>query len=139
LPQIIKSLAPQAGVLGDARIYSFPGANGNNGNGVSSANDINKLLLSTSGLSLINTLLEEGKLGNVVNQIKDVLKSKAGDSSRSESDFPTHTNTGDDKRETASTPQEEIATSEEETFSDLSELDDEEENMQNWNQMSGNQ
>lgn len=141
LPQIIKSLAPQAGVLGDARIYSFPGANGNNGNGVSGANDINKLLLSTSGLSLINTLLEEGKLGNVVNQIKDVLKSKDGDSSSPESDFSTYTNTDtdDDIRETASTPQEEMATSEEETFSDLSEFNDEEENMQNWEGMLGNQ
>lgn len=54
LPKIIQALAPQPGVLGDARIYSFPGANGN-GDGVSSASDINKLLLSTSGLSLINT------------------------------------------------------------------------------------
>jgi uncharacterized membrane protein YqiK len=75
LPEIIKSLAPQPGVLGDARIYAFPGVSGNNGNGVSSANDINKLLLSTSGLSLINTLLDEGKLGSVINQIKDLLKS----------------------------------------------------------------
>jgi uncharacterized membrane protein YqiK len=75
LPEIIKALAPQPGVLGDARIYAFPGVNGNNGNGVSSASDINKLLLSTSGLALINTLLDEGKLGTVVNQIKELLKS----------------------------------------------------------------
>jgi len=70
LPDIVKSLAPQPGVLGDARIYAFPGANGN---GASGASDINKLLLSTSGLSLINTLLDEGKLGTVLTQVKDLL------------------------------------------------------------------
>ncbi|NEP11703.1 MAG: flotillin family protein [Symploca sp. SIO2C1] len=74
LPEIVKALAPQPGVLGDTRIYSFPGANGNNGNGASSAGDINKLLLSTSGLSLINTLLDEGKLGNVLNQVKQLMR-----------------------------------------------------------------
>ncbi|NES87682.1 MAG: hypothetical protein F6K10_43725, partial [Moorea sp. SIO2B7] len=76
LPEILQSLAPQPGVLGDARIYSFPGANGSNGNGASSASDINKLLLSTSGLSLINTLLDEGKLGKVISQVKELLNSK---------------------------------------------------------------
>lgn len=75
LPEILQALAPQPGVLGDARIYSFPGANGSNGNGASSAGDINKLLLSTSGLALINSLLEEGKLGQVLGQVKDLLNS----------------------------------------------------------------
>jgi uncharacterized membrane protein YqiK len=75
LPEIIHSLAPQPGVLGDARIYSFPGMNGANGNGASSAGDINKLLLSTSGLSLINTLLDEGKLATVISQVKQLLSS----------------------------------------------------------------
>ena len=74
LPEIVKALAPQPGVLGDTRIYSFPGANGNNGNGASSAGDINKLLLSTSGLSLINTLLDEGKLGTVLSQVKQLIR-----------------------------------------------------------------
>jgi uncharacterized membrane protein YqiK len=73
LPEILKSLAPQAGVLGDARIYSFPGANGSSGNGSATANDISKLLLSTSGLSLINTLLDEGKLGMVAGKVKELL------------------------------------------------------------------
>jgi uncharacterized membrane protein YqiK len=63
LPEIMKALAPQPGVLGDARVYAFPGANGSNGNG---AHDINKLLLSTSGLSLINSLLEDGKLAELI-------------------------------------------------------------------------
>lgn len=72
LPDIVKSLAPQAGVLGDARIYAFPGGNNN---GTNTAQDINKLLLSTSGLSLINTLLDEGKLGNLLSQIKSLLQS----------------------------------------------------------------
>lgn len=75
LPELAKALAPQPGVLGDARIYAFPGANGN-GNGKGDMNDINKLLLSTSGLSLINSLLEEGKLGNLITQVKELLNSE---------------------------------------------------------------
>lgn len=71
LPEVMKYLAPQPGVLGDARIYAFPGANGNGSNG---AGDINKLLLSTSGLSLINTLLDEGKLIQVIQQVKTLLQ-----------------------------------------------------------------
>ncbi len=69
LPEIVTALAPQPGVLGDTRIYSFPGANGSNG-----SQDINKLLLSTSGLSLINTLLEEGKLGELIGQINQLVR-----------------------------------------------------------------
>lgn len=81
LPEIVSSLAPQPGVIGNTRIYSFPGANGNgNGKGVE---DINKLMLSTSGMSVINSLLEEGNLGKVISQItklvqkKDEVKSEA--------------------------------------------------------------
>jgi uncharacterized membrane protein YqiK len=70
LPEVLQALAPQPGVLGDARIYAFPGANGNGSNG---AQDINKLLLSTSGLSLINTLLDEGKLSTLVGQVGKLL------------------------------------------------------------------
>ncbi|MDJ0697703.1 flotillin family protein [Mastigocoleus sp. MO_188.B34] len=69
LPEIVSSLAPQPGVLGNIRIYSFPGAN-NNGKGV---DDINKLLLSTSGISMINNLLEEGKLGELISQIGKLI------------------------------------------------------------------
>jgi Flotillin/Protein of unknown function (DUF1449) len=69
-PEILASLAPQPGVLGDTRIYSFPGANGSNG-----AQNFNKLLLSTSGLALINTLLEEGKLGSLIGQISQLARS----------------------------------------------------------------
>jgi len=69
LPEVLMALAPQPGVLGDARIYSFPGANGGNG-----ATDVNKLLLSTSGLALINTLLDEGKLGTIITQIASLLR-----------------------------------------------------------------
>ncbi|BAZ79907.1 flotillin family protein [Sphaerospermopsis kisseleviana CS-549] len=70
LPEIVTALAPQPGVLGDTRIYSFPGANGSNG-----SQDINKLLLSTSGLSLINTLLDEGKLGDLIGQVSQIVSS----------------------------------------------------------------
>jgi uncharacterized membrane protein YqiK len=77
LPEVLQALAPQPGVLGDARIYAFPGANGNG----SSAQDVNKLLLSTSGLSLINTLLDEGKLGSVLGQVGQLIHN--GNSARS--------------------------------------------------------
>jgi len=77
LPEVLRALAPQPGVIGDARIYAFPGANGN-GNG---AGDINKLLLSTSGLSLINSLLEDGKLGSVLGQVKDLIQGESSPSS----------------------------------------------------------
>ncbi len=80
LPEIMQALAPQPGVLGDARIYAFPGGIGNgtngnsaNGNGSSSGiSDISKLMMSTSGLTLINTLLDEGKLGTLINQIRQI-------------------------------------------------------------------
>ncbi|MDJ1177358.1 SPFH domain-containing protein [Roseofilum sp. BLCC_M91] len=71
VPEIVKALAPQPGILGDTRIYSFPGANGNNGNGMG---DINKLLMSTSGLSLVNALMEEGKLGTLLQQISQLIR-----------------------------------------------------------------
>lgn len=71
LPEVLQALAPQPGVLGDARIYAFPGGNGNgNGSGIQ---DVNKLMLSTSGLALINSLLEEGKLGSVIGQISQLI------------------------------------------------------------------
>ena len=77
LPEVLQALAPQPGVIGDARIYAFPGANGN-GDG---PGDINKLLLSTSGLALINSLLEDGKLGNVIGQVGQLLQGKEAPSS----------------------------------------------------------
>jgi len=74
LPEIVKALAPQPGVLGNARVYSFGGNNGNsNGNG--NVGDINKLLLSTSGMALLETLLDEGKLGELATQVKQLLSS----------------------------------------------------------------
>ena len=73
LPDIVKSLAPQPGVIGDTRIYAFPGANGQENGGVG---DINKLLLSTSGLSLIETLLDEGKLTTLLTALKQLLNSQ---------------------------------------------------------------
>jgi uncharacterized membrane protein YqiK len=71
LPDIIQALAPQPGILGDAKIYSFMGTgpNGTNEGG----SGINKLLLSASGLQLINGLMEEGKLGAIARQIKELL------------------------------------------------------------------
>ncbi len=75
LPEIVKYLAPQPGILGAARIYAFPGIGANSHNG--SGNDITKLLLSTSGLAVINSFLEEGKLGDLIAQMKELLKNQA--------------------------------------------------------------
>lgn len=72
LPEIVRSLAPQPGVLGDARIYAFPG---NDGNGSSTMGDINKLLLSTSGLALIETFLSQGSLNTLTTLLKELLTS----------------------------------------------------------------
>ncbi|ANV85663.1 flotillin [Picosynechococcus sp. PCC 7003] len=77
LPDIMKSLAPQPGVLGDAKVFAFPGTNGD-GAGLG---DINKLLLSTSGLSLVNGLLEDGKLGALLAQVKGLLQDNNADTS----------------------------------------------------------
>ncbi|MGD1932758.1 MAG: flotillin family protein [Leptolyngbyaceae cyanobacterium] len=90
LPEVLRALAPQPGVIGDARIYAFPGANGagdGNGNG-NGAGDINKLLLSTSGLALINSLLEDGKLGTVLAQVKDLIQADESPTPVSSSDSP---------------------------------------------------
>ncbi|OKH20018.1 flotillin family protein [[Limnothrix rosea] IAM M-220] len=83
LPDIMLSLAPQPGVLGDAKIFAFPGG-GMNGNGGSGMEDINKLLLSTSGISLINTFLNEGKLGELLGQVKMFLNDNSADTGSSQ-------------------------------------------------------
>ncbi|MEO0947301.1 MAG: flotillin domain-containing protein [Cyanobacteria bacterium J06641_5] len=76
LPQVIKALTPQPGILGDARIYAFPGANGGNGDGGggSGLGEINKLMLSASGFALLNSLLESGKFDAIAGQIKQLLQ-----------------------------------------------------------------
>ena len=71
LPEIARSLAPQPGVLGDARIYAFPGGGDN-----STVGDINKLLLSTSGLALIETFLSQGSLNTLTTLLKQLLNSE---------------------------------------------------------------
>lgn len=76
LPDVLQALAPQPGVIGDTRIYAFPGANGH-GDG-NSPGDINKLLLSTSGLALINSLLEDGKLSAALGQMKAFMQGESG-------------------------------------------------------------
>lgn len=61
-------------MIGDARIYAFPGATSSpNGNGQGSSSDISKILLSTSGLAVVNTLLEEGKLGALISQVGQLV------------------------------------------------------------------
>lgn len=69
LPEVLLSLAPQPGVLGDARVYSFGGSNG-----AGAGQDISQLLLSTSGLQFIDTLLDEGKLGTLIEQVSNLLR-----------------------------------------------------------------
>lgn len=85
VPEIVKALAPQPGILGDTRIYSFPGANGNNGNGMG---DLNKLLMSTSGLSLVNALMEEGKLGTLLQQISQMVRNPSAPEAPSQNAQP---------------------------------------------------
>jgi uncharacterized membrane protein YqiK len=85
LPEIVKALAPQPGVLGDARIYAFPGA-GSNGNGKSP--DVSQLLLSTSGLSLINTLLDEGKLSQLIGAIAQLMRDSSSPAQPADSAAP---------------------------------------------------
>lgn len=81
LPEIMQSLAPQPGVLGETKIFAFPG--GNDANGSNSMGDISKLLLSTSGLSLIETLLNEGNLKSLLVVLKQFLSSSENSSQTS--------------------------------------------------------
>jgi uncharacterized membrane protein YqiK len=85
LPEIAKALAPQPGVLGDTRIYAFPKGNGNNSD---DASDIKKLLLSTSGLALLDTLLDESKLGKAIDRVKQLLSSEEEKCSPDSSNLP---------------------------------------------------
>ncbi|WP_072621379.1 flotillin family protein [Spirulina major] len=80
LPELAKALAPQPGVLGNPQIYAFPGMGGNGEAGTGSINEVNKLMLSTSGLALINSLLDEGKLTTLVQTVKTLLAQEATDS-----------------------------------------------------------
>jgi uncharacterized membrane protein YqiK len=73
LPEIMTALAPQPGVLGDAKIYAFPGANGN-----SSTQEISKLMLSTSGMTLVNSLLEDGKLVSLLAGLTQLMRGSGG-------------------------------------------------------------
>jgi uncharacterized membrane protein YqiK len=77
LPELLQALSPQPGVIGDTRIYAFPGANGN-GNG-SGAQDMSKILLSTSGLAVLNTILEDGKLGSLISQMGQAMRQNPAD------------------------------------------------------------
>jgi len=73
--EIAQALAPQAGILGDSNIYTFQNGNGE---------DINKLMLSTSSMLLIQSLLD-GKLGSLLlellHSLKNDSKGKEGDRS----------------------------------------------------------
>jgi uncharacterized membrane protein YqiK len=80
LPELAKALAPQPGVLGNPQIYAFPGMGGNGEAGTGSINEVNKLMLSTSGLALINSLLDEGKLTTLVQTVKTLLAQEETDS-----------------------------------------------------------
>lgn len=71
LPEIVKALAPQPGVLGDAKIYAFP--NGNNGG---ASEDISRLMLSTSGMSLLDSLASEGKLEKLLGSLTQLLQTR---------------------------------------------------------------
>ena len=78
LPELMTALAPQPGVLGETKIYAFPGANGSNGASGNGAGDISKLMLSTSGLTLVNALLEDGQLLKLLTQAIQLLRDSGG-------------------------------------------------------------
>ncbi len=80
LPETLQALAPQPGVLGDARIYTFAGGNNGSANGMG---DINKLLFSTSGLEILTTLLDEKRLGSLINQVGSLLQGNSAENSDS--------------------------------------------------------
>lgn len=85
LPELAQALAPQPGVLGNTRIYAFPGHNGNGG-----IQDINKLMLSSSGLALINALLEDEKLSGILGQVGQMLRGKPATGLSQTSEDTTH-------------------------------------------------
>ena len=69
LPELAAALAPKSGVLGNSNVYTFPGDNGEG---------VNQLMLSTSGMLLLNTLME-GKLGKMLEQtLQSVKEEKNG-------------------------------------------------------------
>ena len=68
LPELLRALAPQPGVLGESNTYTFPEGSGES---------VQKLMLSTSGLLFLNTLLE-GRLGHILEQIVDQMKPTNG-------------------------------------------------------------
>lgn len=86
LPEILQALAPQPGVIGDARIYAFPGSSGSNGSNGNGIGDINKLMLSTSGFALLNSLLEDGKVEAIAGQIKRLLQERDTNDNQGESE-----------------------------------------------------
>jgi uncharacterized membrane protein YqiK len=88
LPELAQALAPQPGVLGSPQIYAFPGMGGNGESGTGSINEVNKLMLSTSGLALINSLLDEGKLMTLVQTVKTLLEQNTPDATPSEGRDP---------------------------------------------------
>jgi uncharacterized membrane protein YqiK len=64
--EIAQALAPKAGILGDSNIYTFQNGNGE---------DINKLMLSTSSMLLIQSLLD-GKLGPLLLELLRALRNE---------------------------------------------------------------
>lgn len=99
LPELAKALAPQPGILGDTRIYAFPSLDGKPEQNLG---EINKLLLSTSGLSLVNTLLDQGKLGDLLGQIQKLLAGANVQASSGSGENPSPTQEVDGLQESVS-------------------------------------
>ncbi|ERN43135.1 hypothetical protein KR51_00000240 [Rubidibacter lacunae KORDI 51-2] len=84
MPDILTALMPQPGILGDARIYAFPGSGNGNGANNGAGNgigDLNKLMLSTSGFALINALLDDGNVEALAGKVKQLLHGPEGENS----------------------------------------------------------
>ncbi len=103
LPAIVKSLTPQPGILGDARIYAFPGGNGDGSSG--GLSQINQLMLSASGFAVLNSLLEGGRFEAIAKQIGQLLQGQnpiASDAASAAS--PDLSSPGDVERQTRPEP-----------------------------------
>jgi uncharacterized membrane protein YqiK len=81
LPEILSALAPEPGVLGETKVYSFAGGN--------AGGEIAKTIAGTNGLAMLSTMLEENSLSSIVNSITQFMKTKAETNSY-QTELPVH-------------------------------------------------
>ena len=69
LPEIMASLTPEPGVMGETKVYSFSGGN--------AGGEIAKTIAGANGLSVLSTLLEENSLSSIVSSLTRFMQAKA--------------------------------------------------------------